>query len=369
MAEVRHILSRVWTRIVEFDVDRSFESGPPQKVAAAEIVLGKGWSLFTFDFKRNAAVFLRAASLGDFSKAPFVYNLQFEQATEIAVVPFNELLTATENLPDIPKLIQFFSTGHCGSTLLHHAFNRVSGVCCISEPIAFNALALNSDGVDDAMKRQLARSALRLLALFAGAETARLIVVKHFSQSTAQLKLLSKAQPQSQNLFLYRDALGWTNSAYHFVQKYGTAMAVTKDQRSLLWRLLSGGMPENYLDGIFDLHAEGLSFDRLAAAAWATQIQHYNEAVQQGVSLYPLRYNELIAGREAAMGHLFQSFGLPADAVAATLSVFDKDAHEGTRSARSKDDLHFSDDNYAVVKAVLLHPRIALDSQMTLTAS
>ncbi len=369
MAEIREILSRVWTRIVEFDVDRSFTCGPGQTIAAEAIVLGEGWSLFTFDFKRDIAVFLHTPAGTDLSQAPFVYNAQFERASHVALVGFDEFLAITEDLSDIQNLVQFFSTGHCGSTLLHHVFNRVPQVWCVSEPITFNALALNSGGLDESLKLKLARGALRLLARFPGAESADRIVIKHFSQSTTQIKLLSAAQPNSKNLFLYRDALAWTNSAYHFVQKYGTGMVVAKDQRSLLWRLLSGGMAETYLQDILDFDADVLRFDALSAVAWATQMQHFNDARDGGVKLYPLRYNELIAKREETIAQLFLYLGFPREAVASTLSVFEKDAHEGTRSARSSNDLHFNDENYAVVRKILSHPRTSIDPNVILSST
>ncbi len=364
MAEVREIITRVWTRIIEFDVERSFTCGAGYDVLTRDVVLGQGWSLFTFDFKRGSAVFLRTPDGIDLSRAPFVYNLQFERATYVAVVSFDELLDITEALPDIPNLVQFFSTGHCGSTLLHNVFNAVPGVWCVSEPMSFNALALNSGGVDDVLKLQLARAALRLLARFQGRESTDRLVIKHFSQSTTQLRLLSEAQPQSKNLFLYRDALGWTNSFYRFVQNYGTSMMIPLEQRSLLWRLVSGGMSENFLEGLLDLHADVLTFDRLSAVAWSTHMQHFAKARGDGLSYHALRYNELISQREETLTQVFAYLDLPREAVAATLSVFEKNAHEGTRSERRENDLHFNDENYAVVRSILAHPQIAMDPDM-----
>jgi hypothetical protein len=366
VAEVRRIVARTWTRIVEFDVDRSFSCDSGTFTTANAVVLGQGWSLFSFDFVRNCAVFLRCPVAADVLRAPFVYNAQFEHASDVALVSFDELLVITEQLPDVARLVQFFSTGHCGSTLLHHVFNRVPAVVCISEPIAFNNLALNSAGLSETLKLKLARAALRLLGHYPGTESASCIVVKHFSQSTTQLKLLRDAQPESKNLFLYRDAMGWTNSCYHFVQKYGTAMEVSKDQRSLLWRLLSGGMPENFLHGILDLHGDVVSFDALAAVAWSNHMRHFFSARRDGVALYALRYDELLANRRDALAQLFIYLELPADAVEATLSVFDKDAHEGTRSARDAKDLHFDAENYAVVRMMLAHPKISLSPDLIL---
>jgi hypothetical protein len=366
MADVRRIASRVWTRIVEFDVDRSFTCEQNHIVADENVVLGQGWSLFSFDFQRRRAVFLRCPLEAALLTAPFVYNAQFEQATDVALVGFDDLLRITERLPDVKKLVQFFSIGHCGSTLLHHVFNRVPGVACISEPIAFNNLALGVGAVDDDLRLKLARAALRLLAYFPGVESADCIVVKHFSQSTTQLKLLRDAQPASRNFFLYRDANGWTNSLYHFVQNYGTAMAVTKDQRSLLWRIISGGMAENYLDGLLDLHADILHFDALSAVAWAAHIQHFYAVQSEGVALYAVRYDQILKERKAMLTQLFAYLELPVDAVAATLSVFENDAHAGTRSARRVDDLNFDAENYAVVRRMLAHPRIALDPDLLL---
>ena len=361
MAERREILERTWTRIVEFDVERNFVCGPGQTLTVDSVVRGAGWTLFSFDFARGNAVFLHVGADCNLSSAPFAYMMQFEKATHVAVVGFDELLDVTEQLPDVPRLVQFFSTGHCGSTLVHNVFNRVPGVWCVSEPMAFNKLALDGQGQDLALLLRLARAALRLLAVFPGAGAANCVVVKHFSQSSVQIKLLRDAQPRSKNLFLYRDGLSWANSCFHFVQKYGTWATVAREERSRLWRILSGGLHEDALQGLINMDAEVLPFEDMAAVAWSVQIQFYLQARAAGVSLYPLRYNELLSDRMVTLREMFAHLGLPEESVGGTLSAFEVNAHEGTRSARSATDLHFSEEHYARIRTLLALRRIALD--------
>jgi hypothetical protein len=368
MANARDILARRWKNTATFDVDENFDCGPPRPISAETVVKGWGWTLFSFDFVRSQAVFLLVSESADLTRAAFAYNAQFEKATEIALLDFDELLALTEAMADVPRLVQFFSIGHCGSTLLHHVFNRVPGVWCISEPVAFLNLAMNGSTVNADVQLKLARAALRLLLSFPGAAQADCVVVKHFSQSTTQLALLHEAQPKGLGLFLYRDALGWSNSHFHFVQKHGVGMDIAPDMRSFLWRIMSGGKPEDFLSGILDLQADQVTFDEMSAIAWWLHMLEYAEARRVDVPLLPLRYNELAKSPAETLAQLFVRLGFPLDSIAGTLTVFDTHSHAGTKTARSADDVDFTPENYERVRRILsrdainTHPDLLLEA-------
>ena len=326
----------------------------------------KGWTLFTLDFKRSEAVFLDIGADCDVSKAPFTYLVQYETAKRQARISFDDFLRLAEQIEDPKNLVHLFNIGHCGSTLLHHVFNRAPGVWCNSEPICFATLAFARDTVDQVRLSNLTRAALRFMTLFPFSDSGQVIVIKHFSQSTFQIRTLHEAVPLAKSLFLYRDGKSWTNSFYHFVQKVGGSMIIPPDKRDFVWGIMSGNSPRTEIDGVVDLDAEVVTFDRFAAAGWALHIRHYLKAVDQGVPMIAVRYNELTRHREKTIGRIFDYLGIARDAVSGTLEAFDEDSQHGTRTARDKSDLDFNDENYARVADVFAHPRIAVDPDMIL---
>jgi D-alanyl-D-alanine dipeptidase len=366
MAQVMDIVGRTWTKIAEFDIERSFERGNSEEASPRLVVDEKGWTLFSFDVERQMAVFVDVGPDCNVSHAPFAYVSQFENAKRILLMGFDDVVDLAQALPRAPNLIQLFNIGHCGSTLLHHVFNHVPGVWCVSEPIAFINLALNREKLGDELVKSLAVAALKLVMRFPGADEATWVVVKHFSQSTAQMGLLHSAEPDGKAVFMYRDALSWSNSHYHFAQKHGATLDLSIDKRSFYWWIMSGGKSEDFLERVVDMKAERVGFDALSAMSWALHIQQFEDAKRSGVPLYALRYNELMEQREQTLNELFSHLGIPHGHVAATLKAFEIDAHQGTRTARRSDDLHFGPENYAVVEAILAHPRVSLDPHIRL---
>jgi hypothetical protein len=367
--EVFDILERGAFKVATFDSLESFTL-VQRREAPAEIVLREpGWALFAYDFNALKAVFLDIGTDCDLSKAPFCYLVQFERAKRQALVSFADLFALSERLPDPTNLMHLFNMGHCGSTLLHHVFNRAPGTWCISEPVFFVNLAMERTSIDEATLQSLARAGLRFLTLFDGAAGAELIIVKHFSQSTTQFKTLYEVLPSARCMFMYRDGKSWTNSLYHFVQKVGGSMTVERDQREFAWWIMSGNCSKHELDGVVDLDADVVTLDTLAAAAWALHIKQYRDAIADGVPMLAVRYNELTRDREKTIARIFEHCGISIDAVANTLDAFDADSQEGTRTARSIEVSHFNDENYHRVLNVFANPRIAVDADLILPDS
>jgi Sulfotransferase domain len=369
MCDVFDIVDRGDMMIINFDSHGSFTLSAPQQAPADIVVLEAGWTLFSLDFKRSQAVFLDIGADCDISAAPFAYTKQFETARRQALVSFDDFLVLAENIENPKNLVHLFNIGHCGSTLLHHVFNRVPGVWCNSEPICFVNLVFERDSVDPVMLRKLARACLRFMTLFPFATAADVIIIKHFNQTTMQIKLLHEIVPNTKSLFLYRDGKSWTNSFYHFVQKVGGTMIIPPDKRNFVWSIMSGNSPRSEIDGIVDLDAKEVTFDRVAAVGWAHHLKHYLQAIRDGVPMIAVRYNELNQDREKTIRRIFTYLSIATDSVSATLDAFDEDSQRGTRLARDKRDLNFTEENYVRVAEVFAHPRLAIDPDMILPDS
>jgi Sulfotransferase domain len=367
--EVFNILARDNFHLPDFDGHKSFTLGPSRPAPSNIVVNEPGWTLFSFDVKRSQAVFLDHCVGVDLSKVPFCYLAQYERARRMALMPFSDLLALAEKIPDPKSTVQLFNIGHCGSTLLHHVFNRAPGVWCISEPIWFFNLAMARHNIDPATMQLMMRAGMRFLMLFEGAAKAEMIVVKQFSQLTTLFKAMHDAVPNTKSMFLYRDGKSWPNSFYHFLQKIGLGMVVPRDKRDFQWWMMSGNSPQSELEGVVDLHAEVMTFDRVAGAAWVLHTREYLQAIKNGVPMMAVRYNELNQDRVKTIGKTFAYLGIASDLAAATLEAFDEDSHQGTRTARDKSELNFTEENYARLTEIYANPRIALDPDMILPDS
>src|SRR5436190_10016493 len=91
-------------------------------------------SLYCVDFENRQALFAETPPERDLSRAPFLYQAQYEAARRLIQIPFETLhRLAAEVVIDPARLILIYSVGRCGSTLVSHAFNEVEGVESLSE--------------------------------------------------------------------------------------------------------------------------------------------------------------------------------------------------------------------------------------------
>src|ERR1051325_7084918 len=93
------------------------------------------FSLYCLDFENRQALFVETPPECDLSRAPFLYQAQYDAARRLIQIPYETLhRLAAEVVLDPSRLILIYSVGRCGSTLVSHAFNEVEGVESLSEP-------------------------------------------------------------------------------------------------------------------------------------------------------------------------------------------------------------------------------------------
>lgn len=364
MCEVHDIISRISLEFFNFERDVNFTLGPNTTAENEIVVRENGWTLFSFNFKNGTAVFLYIGAEHDLSVAPFAYAAQYEKASRVAAMPFQAFLQLAKDINAHPDLVHLFNIGHCGSTLLHHVFNASGEAWCISEPLFTFDLAMNRHDVSPKLLQDLAEAALHFLALFPGASRSNTIVLKHFSQATTLFDVWHNAAPHARCLYLYRDALGWCNSLFGFVQRIGHA--AVKDM-GFMWYMVSANRPVSQLSGLIDLENTHLAFEDLAAVAWGFFCQDYHTAIGNGVPLLPFRYNELNYEKEKTVTEIFQQCGLSPTHIAEGLRAFDRDSHEGSVTAHDKPVLKLSASSLERVTRVLSHPRLAVSADVILT--
>lgn len=369
MANVQTILARQPFDTIDFDAGTAFELGTPDDLPTHCLLEGTGWTLFSFDFKRAEAVFLDIGADSDLSAASFSYDLQYERAMRLMRLTFADFIELAKQIRSPSRLVHLFNIGHCGSTLLHHVFNRAGGVWCISEPLfTFDAAMRRGDASEEDIG-DLLRAGLQFLRLYPGANDADVVVVKHFSQATLQIPVYAAADPSAKRLFLYREGKAWCNSVYHFVQRHGTMLDLDMEQGQFIWWILSGAKPQSLLDGVVDMAANRVGFDALAAVAW---VLHLRDDVLEGckdVEVVPLRYDELIAERGALIAQVFGQCGIDASNIPAALLAFDADSHAGSKTSRAVPALDFGKDSVAVMERIFVHPKMLFPADTVLPGS
>ena len=369
MAVAYDILDRRPFDMLSFDAVEAFDIGVPVWVPESCVLGDVGWTLFSFDFKRAEAVFLDIGADCDLSAAPFSYDMQYDRARRLLRMPFADFIRLAAQTKPPARLVHLFNIGHCGSTLLHHVFNRAGGVWCISGPLfTFDAAMRRADGGGMDLG-DLLHAGLRFLWLCPGAKDADVIVVKHFSQATLQIPVYAAVDPSAKRLFLYREGKAWCNSVYHFVQRHGTVLDLDMEQGQFIWWIISGAKPQSLLDGVVDMATDRVGFDALAAVAW---VLHLRDDVLEGckdVELVPLRYEELNAERGAMIAQVFGQCGIDLSNIPAALLAFDADSHAGSKTSRAVPALDFGNDSVAVMDHIFAHPSMRFPADTVLPGS
>src|SRR5262245_45944595 len=92
-------------------------------------------SLYCLDHANRQALFVETPPEVDLLRAPFYFIAQYEVARHLIAVPYATLhALAGELRLDPRRIILFYSTGRCGSTLLSHVMNQTPAVVSFSEP-------------------------------------------------------------------------------------------------------------------------------------------------------------------------------------------------------------------------------------------
>ena len=327
----------------------ALQTGPWERVAD-DMALQPGWVLFSVDLDQDEAVFLDPGPGTDIAAAPFSYQLLYDRAQRLIRLPLDQMhgLAAQVAVADPP--VHLFNIGHCGSTLLHHVINRSGGAVCVSEPMFLFDLAMARAKIAPDRLVTLIAAGCRLLQHAVGGER---LVIKHFSQSTTILPAFFAATPGSAFVMMYRDAQSWCNSVFGFAQRFGATLEVPRDQRGFAWWIIAGATPQDWLAGLVDMDADVVTFDRVAAAAWALHLQDFRAALAAGMRFHCLRYDALLADREGSLAALFASTGLRMADMAASLAAFDGDSHAGTITARGLAFQVFGDRERANIAEVL----------------
>ncbi len=336
----------------------SLDAGQP---VSAQILLDEAaWSPYRLDLKQRQAIFVEIPPEVDLSQAVFAHLEQFRQARRVLVVPLDALLALAPQVELPPKLIFQFNIARCGTTLLNRVVNQVEGVWSFSEPDIFaDHYFLSQQDYDEDELVALTRVCTGLLFRPPSEVQADTLGIKLRSQGLFMAQVFYKAFPQARYLFLYRDALSWTNSCNKFNTRIGRPPGMDDEAVTrFLWFVISGGMDFDYTAPYIDLDRAMAHLDLVFGPAWLLHCEAYVKHLDAGMPFFAFRYNELNSQRESVTAQLLAHCGLPADSLAAALRGFEGDAQEGTDIARSIKVPDLDDEHYEWLREIIArHPR------------
>lgn len=304
-------------------------------IDAEVVATDRNWTLYCYDPESRQALFLKLPDSTDLGSSAFSYITQYERAQKAMLVPFDELKHLAAIAPFPENLVMVYSIGRCGSTLVSKIFAEIPNVWSISEPDALTNLAFQRDLFRPEDIPDLIRAGIRLSFRPLAGQNIDTFIVKHRSQLLFFLKPMLQSLPQAKNLFLYRDADGWTQSIYAFAQKQGFEFdQIKKEQLRFLWNILSCDAPESEMLNILGTTKFPTDIEDILAATWIINMNQILQACDGTLSADAFSYSQLNLEREASVARLLSVSDLDPKYLKTAMAAYDEDSQKGTTAAR-----------------------------------
>ncbi len=301
---------------------------------AASIIDNPNISLYSLDDARQEAIFVILPDGLDLSRAPFVYQAQFDHAKSLIAVPYNEFLQMADTLSvDARQLICIHNVGRCGSTLLSQALNQLDSVTALSEPDVFaNFVTIRHTPRDQQIR--LLKACFKFMFRPAVVGQTTRYALKFRNHCADIMDTFAEAFPTAKHLFMYRNGMDWVASLYRIIYKTGRAnlrltLSEAIDQHAAYFNL-----PNDNFTSLFDRTTETFSLPFCRAMLWVQMMTRYIELYDDGFRPITIRYEDLMANREAMLSAIFEQIDLPLSAVTQAQQAFKQDSQAGTRMAR-----------------------------------
>ena len=293
-------------------------------------------SLYCLDDSRKQAIFVELPTGTDLTKAPFVYQTQYEQAQRLITVPYETFITLGNDLPAIQRPIFVHITGRSGSTLLSHVFNESGVVASLAEPdvaTQFVNLHHNTNGKCEAELHNLVDITLRFLFKSHHSPDVQAHAIKFRNQAVQVMDLFQTAFPQAKNIFLYRDVIGYVTSFYRIVRKTGASEILSvRDWQNMFETFLAADF--SHLLDYLDEGADHISLVEQLTVWWIAVMEWYLEQVDRGTPVQAVRFADLTQSPQETISQIFAYCDLPINNVQAGLTAYERDAQAGTMLAR-----------------------------------
>jgi sulfotransferase family protein len=289
-------------------------------------------SLYCLDHANQQMIFVETSPEVDQLRAPFYFIVQYEAAQRLITVPYDTLHALADEVEIDPgRIILFYSTGRCGSTLLSHVMNLNPSVVSFSEPDVFSQLVMQrTDGrSSDAETSALLRDSVMIMSPNAQHQGFEYYAFKFRSYVLSVSDLLYQAIPEAKILFMYRNALTW---AYSFSRAFGEStdegFADRLDKYGFRYMIPS-------VNEYLKTHTH-MSWVEYVARMWVSTMQDTRWLQQHGAKVAHARFEDLKAMPQAVIEPLVTHCGLPMPDSEQLARVLAKDSQAGTEGAQDR---------------------------------
>jgi hypothetical protein len=310
--------------LVDFELDAGAEN------SADCVVKELGWTLYCLHQDSQRAVFVRTPPDADLSATPFMRMAQYDHASQVMLVPWDQLDALAARVPLPENIIFVFNIGRSGTTLVSRMLGLVDGVTSLSEPNAQLDVTVNRYTNGPELTRKLIAACTRLQCQQPDGKVPHTLAFKTYSQSLFNCADYHVAFPQAKYVFLYRDAVSWANSTYKMARGYGMAEVLDQKGRDFIWNIASAGHELNILEKTLPDAGHVFYHEDISAASWALHFECYVKNLRAGVPFLALRYNEMNSDREGATRVLLNHCGLSTASAASAMQGFEQDSQEGS---------------------------------------
>lgn len=335
-AELMEITARSKTASARLSAVSDFALRFSGQMSEADLIGSPDWTLYCLDMASRQAVFVELPPGSDLSEAAFAYSHQFTAATRAALMPFEQFIAASQALTPPAGLAFVFSTGRCGSTLASRILSRLPEVWSLSEPdylanIAVARLTLAQDEMTE-----LIRAATLWTCRPPNGRRPETIVIKPRSEPVLVAEACHRAFPDSRNVFMYRDHLGYANSCLRLAQRVmGPEACFADDAWRALWDFLMVGTPISYLDEWFAPDRGPIGWPEFLTLMWDLRIEAYLRALRQGMAFTALHYHDLNTDQSEQTRRLLHACGISTRHLDQAMTAFGEDSHKGSVSANA----------------------------------
>lgn len=289
-------------------------------------------TLYCLDHANRQALFVETPPNIDLLSEPFYFIAQYDHAQKLIALPYETLHAVAQQVAIDPhRIILFYSTGRCGSTLVSNVMNLNPAVVSFSEPDVFSQLVMlrTSGASTDAEIATLLHDSTRMMAANAQAQGYQFFAFKFRSYVLSVSDLLYQTIPQAKLLFMYRHALPW---AYSFSRAFGSS---DDDLEARLeksaFRYMIPSVNQHLLT-----HGNVMRWIEYVACMWVSTMQNGRYLQQQGAPLAHARFEALQAAPQPVLQSLLAHCGLPMPDSDQLAQVLAKDSQAGTAGAQAR---------------------------------
>jgi hypothetical protein len=292
--------------------------------ACAAVADRRNVTPYCLDHNNRRMIFAETPPEIDLSDAPFYYQAQYETATRLIAIPYDQVHEIAARRPGRPADHVFiFSVGRCGSTLMSKMWSRLDDTESLSEPDIFSAINYqHGEGhLSEREAAQLLGTTMRLVNRSARAQ--KRLVIKFRAQCIGIADLMFRQYPAASFIFMYRNAIDCVDS---YLRVFGALPLPEQVFRRAF--PYAQPQPEKY---------QRLSRLGQPMLVWLVCAHSYLSLRQRGLPFVAIKYEALVRKPHDSAARLFAHCGISDALTERACVAMTEDAQAGTRLARNAD--------------------------------